>query len=764
MYSSSSPHLVVDVQGYANADSPVKAVRPTRVVDTRTTGSTVDGLNRAEGRVRSGSSFTFGLVGRGGVPADATAVITNVTAVRPTGDGLLTVGACDSRLGATSSLAFATRTTTSNAVVVPLDSSGTACAVTTADTDIVIDIFGYVTPNSSFTAAQAIRMADTRADASTVDGQFSSSGALSGGSTFRLQIAGRGGVPSDATGAIVNVTAVGASQAGYLTVHQCGTSTPNASNVNYLRNAASMNTALAALDREGSLCVYTSATTELVVDVQGFVQRGTVESVGLAPAPTNPATNTATTIAATVTTVAPSTTTTVAPTTTSTTVAPTTTSTTTTTTVAPTTTSTTTTTVAPTTTTTTTTQPTAPPQEGVGFQHPGVLVDRTQLEEIKANVTAGREPWASAFDKVRRSNYASLSYVPAPVAVVQAASKGNQSYLDANGLSNIGDQAQLNDSRAAYTHALLWYATGNQAHADKAIEIMNAWSSTLTEIKFDQPRRTDNNVQVWNNGKLQAGWGGALFARAGEIIRYSSAGWSNTDIARFETMLHDVYLPLTIDGWTGGANWLMTLAETTISIGVFTNDRAAFDAGIALWRSKAPTTIYHQTDGALPLPANSKMDTADRINNYWRNPNFYPNGLQGETLRDLGHMTMGLGALANAAETAYLQGIDLYAEQAPRITAGFELQARFVNDYLDEVNRLGGKQPASTWTPPNWPGNAGTFTLGGTAYRSGWAIAHHHYTTRTGTALPQTSRLLQRLGPNAAQSALHLSWEPLTHS
>src|SRR5690606_184342 len=162
------------------------------------------------------------------------------------------------------------------------------------------------------------------------------------------------------------------------------------------------------------------------------------------------------------------------------------------------------------------------------------------------------------------------SYVPAPVAVVQAASKGNQAYLDANGLSNIGDQAQLNDSRAAYTHALLWYATGNQAHADKAIEIMNAWSSTLTEIKFDQPRRTDNNVQVWNTGKLQAGWGGALFARAGEIIRYSNAGWSNTDIARFETMLHDVYLPLTIDGWTGGANWLMTLAETTISIGVFT--------------------------------------------------------------------------------------------------------------------------------------------------------------------------------------------------
>jgi hypothetical protein len=228
-------------------------------------------------------------------------------------------------------------------------------------------------------------------------------------------------------------------------------------------------------------------------------------------------------------------------------------------------------------------------------------------------------------------------------------------------------------------------------------------------------------------------------------------------------MLRDVYLPLTISGWTGGANWLMTFSEATIAIGVFTNDRAAFDAGINMWRSKAPTTIYHTNDGPLPLSPNPKLDTADQINAYWRYPNQYINGLQGETLRDLSHMTMGLGALANAAETAYIQGVDLYREQAPRIIAGYELQARYVNDYLDEEQRL-GREPSSTWTPPNWPGNAGTFTLAGTAYKSGWAIGHHHYTTRTGTPMPQTSRLIQRLDTTGGnQPALHMSWEPLTH-
>jgi hypothetical protein len=412
-----------------------------------------------------------------------------------------------------------------------------------------------------------------------------------------------------------------------------------------------------------------------------------------------------------------------------------------------------------------------------GFVHPGVFVGQSDIDNVKAHIAAGRQPWTNALNRILNSGsstrtelrpttqrYSSLSYVPAPVRVIQAASVGHQTYLDAHGLTNIGDVEHLDDARAAYTHALLWYLTDNRAHADKAIEIMNAWSRNLSDIKFDQPRRIDNGLPVFNNGKLQAGWGGALFARAGEIVRYSGAGWVDSDIARFETMLHDIYLPLVIDGWTEGANWLMTFAEATISIGVFTNDRAAFDAGIAYWRAKTPTTIYHHTDGAQPIPPASYLNTATKIANYWRNPSSYITGLQGETLRDLSHMAMGLGAMSNAAETAYVQGIDLFAEQAHRIIPGFELNAGYVNDYLDEVDRLGGNKPPGTWTPKNWPGAPGTFRIINPYYQSGWLVAHHHYTTRTGTLMPQTTRLVRRLGDAATQPALHLSWETLTHS
>jgi hypothetical protein len=353
--------------------------------------------------------------------------------------------------------------------------------------------------------------------------------------------------------------------------------------------------------------------------------------------------------------------------------------------------------------------------------------------------------------------------VASPVPVIMAAGSGTSqnNYLASSGLENVGGVAHSDDARAAYSHALMWALTGNQAYANKAIEIMNAWSSTLTEIKYDQPRLSDGS-RLWDQGALQAGWGGSLFARAAEIIRHTGAGWTSNDIGRFETMLRNVYLPVLADGSSSaGANWLMSFSEAITAIGVFTNDRAVFDNGINLWRAKTPATIYHANDGALPIAPNDWYNRADRLAILWRNPTRYITGLQQETLRDLAHMTMGIGAMANTAETAYLQGVDLYAEQATRITAGLELNAGYLNQYLDETARLGGTPP-STWIPTNWPGLAGTFRIINTFHQSGWLVAHHHYTT-TGTPLPQTTRLVQRLGNNATQPALHMTWETLTH-
>jgi hypothetical protein len=473
------------------------------------------------------------------------------------------------------------------------------------------------------------------------------------------------------------------------------------------------------------------------------------------------ATTTSTSTSTTTTTAAP-TTTTVAPTTTSTTVAPTTT--TTSTTVVP----------AATTTTTTTVVPAAGPAPSpTGFVHPGILVDANQLAMVRAKIAAGEEPWKSAFASLQNTGsstktaarptsyrYSSLSYVPAPVAVIQAPSSGNLTYIAAHpelGLAAIGDVSHLDDARAAYAQALMWAFTGDPAYAAKSIQIMNAWSHTLTGILFDQPRRIDNNAPVYSNGKLQAGWGAELFARAAEIIRYTSTSWSATDVAQFGHMLDTVYLPLTKSGWSGGANWLATLADATIEIGVFNNNRTTFDAGVAQWRAYTPTVIYMPSDGATPIAPSSAYN-GSAINGYWYNPTQYLPGLEGETLRDISHMMLGMGSISSAAETARIQGVDLFGEQKDRIVAGYELNAGYVNQYLDQVAALG--KPDANWKPQGWPGS--TFSVGGTAFGQGWEVAFNELAKRRGISMPNTAKLVLRLRPSG--TGMQNSWETLTNA
>lgn len=418
----------------------------------------------------------------------------------------------------------------------------------------------------------------------------------------------------------------------------------------------------------------------------------------------------------------------------------------------------------------------AAPPPPTTFVHPGVLVSKADLDFVRAKIAAGQQPWKAAYDNAlgsyssastparpTRYRYSSLAYKAAPVAAIQAGSDGSEAYMAAHpelGLKSAGGVEHLDDAQAAYTHALLWAYTGNVAYAKKAIEIMDAWSAKLTEIKFDQPRRLDTGGLVYGNGKLQAGWGGSLFARAAEIIRHTGGGWTTTGVTRFETMLRNVYLPLTIDGWNNTPNWMMTLAEATMGIGVFLNDRPAFDAGVAMWRDKVPTTIYMATDGPLPEVPADHYDTTAEIKALWYNPTTFVSGLQGETLRDISHMAFGLGAMSNAAATASIQGIDLFQAEQARIVAAYERNAAWVNQYLDQVAARGGSDPPSTWKPAGWVGPA--FKVGGLGYRGGWEIAYEHYGKVLKINMPQTAKLVARLRPS--QPLFHSTWETLTHA
>jgi hypothetical protein len=361
-------------------------------------------------------------------------------------------------------------------------------------------------------------------------------------------------------------------------------------------------------------------------------------------------------------------------------------------------------------------------EAGGPFQHPGVLVNLAQLDFVKAKVKAGSDPWSSGFAAALASPYAATTYAPKPLADVDCGPDSNP---------DIGCSAEMGDAIAAYTQALLWAVTGASLYAQKAIEIMNAWSATLTE-------------HTGSNAPLQSAWAGSVFPRAAEIIRYTGAGWAPADIARFEAMLKNVYLPEVVNGAPReNGNWELSMVEAAIGIAVFLDDQATFEKAVSMWRARVPAYIYMQTDGTLPVPPpGGDYVSAGSLQSFWYGPTSFVDGLCQETCRDLGHAQYGLAAMVHAAETARIQGIDLYAEQSRRIVAAFELQARY----------LGATPPPTPCSVP----------LVAVTPDPTWEVGYNEYANRLGMALPDTNALLRVIRPTGSDH--HMDWETFTHA
>jgi hypothetical protein len=179
------------------------------------------------------------------------------------------------------------------------------------------------------------------------------------------------------------------------------------------------------------------------------------------------------------------------------------------------------------------------------------------------------------------------------------------------------------------------------------------------------------------------------------------------------------------------------MIDASIGIGVFCDDKAIFDKAVSMWRKRTPSYVYITTDGSRPVapPGGSSSDA------FWYNPGKFVEGLGQETCRDLGHLTFGLGPMLYTAETALLQGIDLYNEQSRRIRAGLEYNTRIQNGW------------------------AGDGICGGTVNRSmseTFEVGYNHYVNRKGLSLPNTLAFIQAHRPN--NHTHHIIWETITHA
>jgi hypothetical protein len=145
------------------------------------------------------------------------------------------------------------------------------CLYASVAVDLVVDVVGFVSLASTnkFTPSTPFRFTDTRDPSRPAVSAGQAGVRLMAGQTMVIPMSGVRGIPQTAKAISANITAVDAAVAGYLTAYPCG-GMPLASNVNYEVGSAVANAAELPLSSTGSICIYSSASVHVIVDVNGW--------------------------------------------------------------------------------------------------------------------------------------------------------------------------------------------------------------------------------------------------------------------------------------------------------------------------------------------------------------------------------------------------------------------------------------------------------------------------------------------------------------
>lgn len=336
------------------------------------------------------------------------------------------------------------------------------------------------------------------------------------------------------------------------------------------------------------------------------------------------------------------------------------------------------------------------------FIHPGLLHGTDDLVRMEQTVKNRIYPGWGSYELLKRQPEASANYhMNGPYEHISRAGK--------YGYTKSPCEA---DCKAAYYNALLWTMTGDVRHADKAMEILRAYASTLQEIHGpDDP--------------LCAGLQGFILVNAAEIMRYTYTvdcykdGWTVEDTQQVEAMFRRAFLPV-LETFCNTApyangNWGISVNKMQLALGIFLNDTELYDKALDFF-------YYSRDNGSLP---NYVAET----------------GQIQESGRDQAHCMLGLGCLAETAECAWKQGNDLYGALDNRIMKGYE--------YLSKVNLGYTDVPFTVWKDAT--GRYGNWLSMGEAglgeFRAVFEIAYNHYVCRMHQAMPYTEKVVKRIRP-----------------
>lgn len=323
------------------------------------------------------------------------------------------------------------------------------------------------------------------------------------------------------------------------------------------------------------------------------------------------------------------------------------------------------------------------------FTHPGILQTHSQMEDMKKMIQEGQNPVASAWKRWMDERISSLDFDPRPAAHV---------LRSANGMNRSGADEFSASGQAVHSHALQWIVTGDSRHAEKVIQILDAWSETLWDFSG-------------NDAKLLAGWTGAYFCEAAEILRATYPKWKQESRTRFRHMLTRVLIPLLSPFFPeANGNWDGAIMFTTMAMAIYLDDRALFNRAVQHF-------LYGPTNAGI-------------LKYVW------PSGECEESCRDQGHVQLGLGYFSYASLVAWNQGVDLFGAGNNRLALGFEYESKYM---------LGQEVPHFGVISPRARGHFSDFS----------EAAYQHYRFDKKIAMPYTAQAVEkaRIGGRAISAA-----------
>jgi hypothetical protein len=160
--TSVTTHVLVDLMGFLREGSDSVALRPKRILDTRSGVGAPKGLLSAPL-----STAVVDIAGHSGVPTDSGVVVLNITSTDASADGFVTAYPCDRPVPNTSNLNLARGRNVANLAVVPMANDGTICIAATVyargSVHLIADVMGWL-PAEALPAVVPTRFATLALD------------------------------------------------------------------------------------------------------------------------------------------------------------------------------------------------------------------------------------------------------------------------------------------------------------------------------------------------------------------------------------------------------------------------------------------------------------------------------------------------------------------------------------------------------------------------------------------------------------------------